>query len=210
VAILLIKKAGIAALVIAVMVLLFSVFRNPDFSPDAVSAYKALAFFGGALILFSSYLPQDSGIKNRLFSNKAFAQWIFTFGYLLVAVFFIICGRAHFKWADGVQYLIPEYIPWRLFWTYFAGVCLYAGGVGLLLPQTRRLAAVLSGIMVLGWFFLLHLPRFASNPTDPDTRLEVWEAFAVVGIFFVIAGMTTKRGPLKTSLDSFVMKQRTS
>lgn len=200
VAILFNKKVGIAARVMGAVILVFSVFKNfPDFSLDAVRAYKALAYFGAALIVFASSLPEDAGIKNRLLSDKNFARWVFISGCVLLAAFFIVGGRAHFKWADGVQYLIPEYIPWRLFWTYFAGVCLFAGGIGLLLPPTRRLAAILSGVMIMGWVLLLHLPRLIYNPTDPDIRLEIFEATAFSGIFFFVAGMVTKRGALRIS-----------
>lgn len=200
VAILFNKKVGIAALVMGAVILVFSVFKNfPDFSLDAVRAYKALAYFGAALIVFASSLPEDAGIKNRLLSDRNFARWVFISGCVLLAGFFIVGGRAHFKWADGVQYLIPEYIPWRLFWTYFAGVCLFAGGIGLLLPPTRRLAAILSGVMIMGWVLLLHLPRLIYNPTDPDIRLEIFEATAFSGIFFFVAGMVTKRGALRIS-----------
>lgn len=195
------KKTGLAALVMGTLVLIFSVFRNfPNFSPDAVAAYKALAYVGAALIVFISSLPHNAGIQNRLFSNRTFSRWVFIFGYVLLAMFLILCGRAHFKWADGVQYLIPEYIPWRLFWTYFAGVCLYAGGIGLLLPPTRKLAAILSGAMVMGWVVLLHIPRLITNPTDPDIRLEVFEAIAFSGIFFFLAGMADRISDLRFTI----------
>lgn len=118
---------------------------------------------------------------------------MFITGCILVAAFFIDCGYAHFKWADGVQYFIPEYIPFRLFWTYFCGICLFAGGIGLLIPQARRLASLLSGLMVLGWFLLLHIPRFIANPNDPSDRLGLFESFTFVGIFFTLAGLLSRK-----------------
>jgi uncharacterized membrane protein YphA (DoxX/SURF4 family) len=140
---------------------------------------------GGALILaYSSTRNSRSPYINIRFINIFLAA-----GCLLLALFFIGCGYAHFKWADGVQFLIPEYIPFRLFWTYFCGVCLVAGGVGILIPKTRRLAALLSGIMVSGWFLLLHIPRFVANPSDPSDRLGLCESFSFVEIFFVLAGV---------------------
>jgi hypothetical protein len=38
-------------------------------------------------------------------------------------------------------------------------VALLAGGIGLFIPQTARLAALLAGAMVFSWFWIVHLPR---------------------------------------------------
>jgi uncharacterized membrane protein YphA (DoxX/SURF4 family) len=104
----------------------------------------------------------------------------------------IVCGYAHFKFAEFVENLIPDYIPFHLFWTCFAGICLLAGGIGLLIPTTRKLAALLSGILVLGWFLLLHILRFLANTNDVSDRMGVCESFIFVGIFFVLAGMYSR------------------
>ncbi|MEO8764611.1 MAG: hypothetical protein ABI416_10010, partial [Ginsengibacter sp.] len=115
-------------------------------------------------------------------------------GILLLAVFFIACGYAHFKFAAFVINFIPAYIPFHAFWTYFCAVCLIAGGLGILLPFTRRWAAFLSGLMVTGWFILLHIPRVVANPIDTGERMGLCESFIFAGIFFLLAGMfTTKR-----------------
>ena len=82
--------------------------------------------------------------------------------------------------------LIPAWFPGdAVFWTYFAGVALVAGGIGLLTPWTARLAALLSGIMVFSWFWIVHLPRTFASVSD---GIAVFEALAVAGIAFVLAG----------------------
>lgn len=178
------KYAFIAALVIAALIFILSVLRHlPVFMADWVNAYKSMAILGGALIIAGSFSAEGKK-KNTLIM----------IGSILVAAFFIAAGYAHFKWADPVvKELIPAYIPIRLFWVYFCGVCLFAGGIGILIPQTRKWAALLSGIMVLGWFFLFHIPRFLANTNDPSDRMGVCESFLVSGIFFVLAGIFSKR-----------------
>ena len=104
-----------------------------------------------------------------------------------------MAGYAHFKYADFVNTLIPSYIPFHSFFTYACGVCLFAGGAGLLIPSTRKWAALLSGIMVAGWFVLLHIPRFIANPADASDRLGLCESFSFAGIFFVLAAMLSKK-----------------
>ena len=112
---------------------------------------------------------------------------------MTLAGFLIISGLAHFKYADFVTDFIPSYIPFRSFWTYFCGVCLIAGGIGLFIPLTRRFAALLSGIMILSWFVLLHIPRFIANINDPSDRMGLGESFVFAGIFFILTGLFSEK-----------------
>jgi len=193
VAILLKKQAGVASLSIAALLLLLSISRHvPNFMNDWGNAYKSLALLGGALIVACSFFKEDRTAW-PVFREKTLDTLVFT-GCILLAAFFIACGYAHFKFADFVIGYIPDYIPFHAFWTYFCGVCLIAGGIGLLLPPMRRWAALLSGIMVCGWFVLLHVPRFIANPNDVGDRLGLGESFTFVGIFWVLAAMLSN-GP---------------
>jgi uncharacterized membrane protein YphA (DoxX/SURF4 family) len=79
-----------------------------------------------------------------------------------------------------------------MFWTYFAGVALIAGGVGLIVPATTRLAALLSGAMVFVWLLVLHLPR-ALTIRDANEATAVFEALAVSGIAFLLFASGPKR-----------------
>ena len=171
IAILFKKKAGLAALLIAFLIFLLSVLRHlPHFMNDWANAYKSIALFGGALIIASSFFKEDGNTTSGFRVNESFRKSLVITGCILLAAFFIVCGYAHFKFAEFVKTLIPSYIPFHAFWTYFCGICLFAGGAGLLIPQTRRWAALLSGIMVLGWFMLLHIPRFIANTNDASDR----------------------------------------
>jgi len=194
IAILFKRKAGPAALLIAVLILLLSVSRHlPNFMIDWVNAYKAIAFVGGALIIAASFLKDDNHITQRLWVNARWENGILVTGTILLAVFLIACGYAHFKWAAGIQNFIPAYIPFRLFWTYFCGACLVAGGAGLLIPQTKSLAALLSGIMILGWFVLLHIPLLLANLNNQSNRMGLCESFIFSGILFALAGISSKK-----------------
>jgi uncharacterized membrane protein len=180
--ILLQKKIRSAAFCIALLILIFSVSRHAIAGfADWLNTYKALALVGGALIVGSSFSTQPS---------KDIYIWA---GRILLAVFFIAGGYAHFKFAGFVESFIPDYIPFRNFWAYFCGICLFAGGVGILVPQTVKWAALLSGIMVAGWFLLLHIPRFAANTHDASDRLGLLESFTFAGICFALAGIFSRR-----------------
>jgi uncharacterized membrane protein len=184
------KKEGLAALLIAALIFLLSILRHiPHFMDDWANAYKSMALFGGALIIAASFFKEDNNTLTGSRFNGSLQKSLVAVGTLLLSVYFIACGYAHFKFAKFVEIFIPDYIPFHAFWTYFCGICLFAGGAGLLIPQTRRRAALLSGIMIAGWFILLHIPRFFANTNDAGDRMGLCESFTFAGIFFVLAGM---------------------
>jgi len=185
IAILLQKKALIASLFIALLILLLSVFRHiPHFMADWLNAYKSMALFGGALIVAASFINDQF--------NESSRNVFITTGAILLAIFFIAAGYAHFKFADFVKDFIPAYIPFHGFFTYFCGICLIAGGIGLLIPKIRYWAALLSGIMISGWFLLLHIPRFINNINDASDRMGLCESFTFAGILFILATIFSK------------------
>ncbi|CAN5425734.1 hypothetical protein BH10BAC2_BH10BAC2_18980 [soil metagenome] len=184
------KKAGLASLIIGIMILVFSfILRHLYEMSDWLNAYKSLALSGGAFIVAASFFKKKTGNFRISLVNH---DLIFA-GTLFLSLFFIGGGIAHFKFADFVINFIPAYIPFHAFWTYFCGFCLLAGGIGLFIPQIRRWAAFLSGIMVAGWFILLHIPRFVANTSDAGDRMGLCESFTFVGIFFVLAGMFSQK-----------------
>jgi uncharacterized membrane protein YphA (DoxX/SURF4 family) len=194
IAIILKIKARLAAFLISLLIFVFSVLRHlPNFMNDWANAYKSLALVGGSLIIAASFPVQDATKGSRFKANERLSLILITIGCIFLAAFFIACGYAHFKFADFIESFIPSYIPFHVFWAYFCGICLFAGGVGLLIPQTRRPAALLSGFMVLGWFLLLHIPRFIANTNDASDRMGLCESFTLVGIFFVLAGIPVKQ-----------------
>jgi len=193
-AILVNKKAGTAALLIAFLIFTLAILRHvPHFMADYLNAYKAMALFGGSLIVACSFFKEDSKVTAGIRVSERSIKNIVLLGCVTLAVFFISGGYAHFKFAEFVKDFIPAYIPFRAFWAYFCGICLVAGGAGILIPQTRRLAALLSGIMVFGWFLLLHIPRFLANTNDASDRMGLCESFTFAGIFFVLAAMFSRK-----------------
>jgi uncharacterized membrane protein len=140
---------------------------------DNINGLKTLWIIGGALLILTSMDAYQKYFKNVLWFNL-----------LILFLFFVDCGIAHFQFANFVQTMIPSFIPFPLFFTYFAAVCLISSGLGLLILQTQKLAAMLSGIQIAGWFILLHVPRALT--LGGDEWIGVGESLAVSGICFMI------------------------
>ena len=62
-------------------------------------------------------------------------------GVALAAVFYVVAGALHFIKTDAYLSIVPPYIPWHLAMVRISGIAEILGGLGLLLPQTRRSAA---------------------------------------------------------------------
>ncbi len=62
-------------------------------------------------------------------------------GRIILAVLFVIAGAMHFVIPQAYLRIMPPYLPSPLTLIYISGVAEILGGVGLLVPPTRRLAA---------------------------------------------------------------------
>jgi uncharacterized membrane protein len=85
-------------------------------------------------------------------------------GLALAAVFYVVTGSLHFIQTDAYVRIMPPYIPWHLAMVQISGICEILGGLGLLLPQTRRAAAL--GLIALLIAVLPANVYMATNPME--------------------------------------------
>jgi uncharacterized membrane protein len=127
--------------------------------------------------------------RERVISTgAALAPWI-------MGAFMIGSAILHVRYAEFVAQLMQPWLPWRLFWTYFAAVALAAGGIGLMVPKTARLAAFLTSLMIFSWFWLVHTPRMLIDPTGPVGWSEMGESLAFSALAFLLAVRAGRRHP---------------
>jgi len=177
-------QARRAALLLGVVILLSVVLLYiPLVAPALTNGglltnmFKAVALCGGSF-----------AIARTLAKNKRDSVALLWIGRVFFGSFLILAGVLHFVYRDFVATLVPVWIPGAMFWTYFAGVALFAGGVGIMIPRLSRLAATLCGAMIFTWFLILHIPRAAAVPHSLNELTAVFEALAMSGIAFVLAG----------------------
>jgi len=193
------RRARLAAVLAGVLIFVWAFLRHlPVVATDSLlaptwtKAGKALTFFGGALAIAGT-LPREEGSRAEgLLRLVNLSGELVLLGRICLGIFFLITGIQHFIYTDFVASLIPGWFPGDArFWTWFAGVALIAGGAGLLVPRTARLAALLSGLMVFSWFWIVHVPRTFGGVSD---KIAVFEALATSGIAFVLAGYPSQQG----------------
>jgi hypothetical protein len=192
------KKARTISLLLgAVLLLIFCFYFIPyEFISSAnythfgdwENAAKELALASGAFVIANCF-PQKN--ENRLigFLNK-----MVPFGAIFFSITIISFSVDHFLYGAAAADYVPSWIPYHLFWMYFAGIALLGSGVAIILKIKPRLIAALLGTMIFIWFIILHTPRLIVSPVA-DLGDEVTSAFlalAYSGIAFVIAGGSKK------------------
>jgi uncharacterized membrane protein len=182
-------KARWAAAVLGAMLVLSILFLHlPKAATNPLAGFmwtnpaKALAMLGGVILLAGSLRERD-----RSSALARLSRSLRPLGPLFLGGFLILGGIQHFVYSDFVMKLVPSWIPGPRFWVYFTGLALIAGGVGLLLPKTQRLAATMVGIMILLWVVLLHIPRAMANLHEAGEMAGVFEALALSGAAFILA-----------------------
>jgi len=150
------------------------------------SAGKALALSGGSFLVAGSLPIKLDGPANALAAAARALERFIPLGRFFLAAFLILCGIEHFMFVEFVTSLVPSWIPGGVFWTYFSGVALIAGGLGIIVPLTSRLAGGLSGLMIFVWFLIVHIPRAVTMRNSNETT-AVFEALAISGVAFLVA-----------------------
>jgi uncharacterized membrane protein len=147
---------------------------------------KALTFVGGSLAVAGTSPPMRHVVGGSFWRYANATTVLVRIGGICFGLFLIVSGLQHFKFATFVVSLIPKWFPGNhTWWAWFAGVALVAGGVGLIARRTARIAALMSGLMIFSWFWVVHLPRTFLSVSD---GMALFEALGFSGIAFVIAG----------------------
>jgi uncharacterized membrane protein len=86
---------------------------------------------------------------------------------ILASVFYVFAGILHFVRPDMYLKIMPPYIPWHVAMVGISGVCEILGGLGLLVPVTRRMAAWgLVALLIAVFPANLYM---ATNPVETGT-----------------------------------------
>jgi len=85
-------------------------------------------------------------------------------GVAFAAIFYVVAGALHFIKAEPYLRIMPPYIPWHVAMVRVSGGFEILGGLGLLVPQTRRAAAW--GLVALLIAVFPANVYMATNPID--------------------------------------------
>ena len=91
----------------------------------------------------------------------------------ILGVLFVGAGALHFITTNFYLRMMPPYLPAHLLLVQISGVCEMLGGVGLMIPATRRAAAI--GLIAL---LIAVFPANLQMALHPDEYRDVGPAIA--------------------------------
>jgi uncharacterized membrane protein len=90
----------------------------------------------GLVKVIKDDLPHEHGLDKLL-----------PFGRLFFAIPMGVFGTDHFADVVNIAKIVPRYMPWHMFWTYFVGTALLLASLSIILKINARLAGILLGCM---------------------------------------------------------------
>jgi uncharacterized membrane protein YphA (DoxX/SURF4 family) len=155
---------------------------------------KESALAGGAFVMAASFPVNLNAEKS---TSIKWLEKLVPFGPLLFCITMILYGVSHFLYTKYISPLVPRWVPGSAaFWTDFAGAALICSGVAIVAGIKQKLVAILLGIMILIWLFIIHIPLVVADPygNNANSIVSAFSALAFIGIAFVIAGNADSKG----------------
>ena len=110
-----------------------------------------------------------------------------------------VFGAEHLSDARSIMPLVPSYMPWRLFWTYFVGFALLAASLSIATEIQVRWSGLLFGIMMFLFVAMIIIPGALAHPRDRFSWTLVIREMSFAGGGWTLAG-NAMRGPGKSKL----------
>lgn len=187
------KQVKLASLLLGSLLLLIFVFYFIPYQFLATATYTQLAAWENAekeLALCCGAFVIASGLTEKKADSWMLLRKSARLGAIFFSITMISFGILHFQLAKEVAEYVPSWVPFRLFWAYFAGAALIGSGLAIILNIKVELFAALLGLMIFAWVLMLHIPRVIVSPVAylEGEITSTLIAFAYSGTAFVIAG----------------------
>jgi len=127
-----------------------------EFSRTVVSMSTA-----GLLVLVAGVIAQRTGLKSGPLTARAIAL-----GRVFVAAPLATFGALHLAAAKGLMNMVPDYMPWPLFWVYLVGFGLIATALSLIFDRLVFWSSLLAGGMFLAFVAMMDLPGVITAQHD--------------------------------------------
>ena len=190
-------QARLAAALVGMTLLIFvfvmdlpAAVANPGNRFFWALALRELAFSGGAFAFAMSPLPGQPSSARPTAALAAIPRFFVG----ITSLFYGVEHLLHPEYVPGVplQKLTPDWIPGRMFLSYFVGVILILAGVCLLVNKKARMAATSLGLAILLTVLWIYLPMLLAAPTDVVALNFFFDTLLFCGAILLLANATDK------------------
>ena len=146
-------------------------------------------------IAFAVFLIAAIAGVGREFLKARGVDKAYPLGRVAIAVPIATFGAEHFASAHDIMRGVPRWMPAKLFWTYFVGVCLFAAAVSFIFRIWIPLSASLLGIMFACFVAMMDLPGSIASPHNRfNWTLAARElVFSAGALLLAVTSSTRKR-----------------
>jgi len=121
------------------------------------------------------------------------------FGPIFYAAPLAAFGTEHFTLNRAIASIIPAWIPWHVFLTYFIGACFIAAALSMVTGIQARLAASLLALNFFLFVVLMDIPGWLENPRDRIALALVLRELSFSGGALALAASLTPEGRERSS-----------
>jgi uncharacterized membrane protein len=114
--------------------------------------------FAGVIFLVAGLFTA----RRELQAAAGLDKWV-ALGSVFVAAPLAVFGAEHLAAPLVLMEAVPEWMPGRLFWAYFVGVCLIAAAVSLTVKKYVPLTTALLAVMFFSFVCMIHLPNLVPH-----------------------------------------------
>ncbi|HVI08299.1 MAG TPA: hypothetical protein VND65_08385 [Candidatus Binatia bacterium] len=127
-----------------------------EFSRTVASTYVA-----GVVLFVIGTLAARSDVAKARGLDKVVAL-----GNLFFALPLAVFAAEHFSAANGISQMVPKFVPWHMFWTYFVGCALLAASLSIATKIQVQWAGIGFGLMMWLFVAMMDLPGTISEPNN--------------------------------------------
>jgi uncharacterized membrane protein len=149
----------------------------------SISGKAFWAYAAGVVVLSAGIFPRREEVLRASGLNRFVAL-----GPIFFAVPMAVFASQHFTEAKGVSTIVPSWLPWSLFWTYFVGAAIIAASLSIAAMKHARLAALLLAALLIVFVLSIHIPRIVANMRDVPTWAVACRDLAFSGGALALAG----------------------
>src|SRR5208282_5662623 len=113
---------------------------------------------------------------------------------LCFAIPLAVFGAEHFSAARGIMQIVPKFMPWPLFWTYFVGCALLAASLSIATKIQVRWSGLLFGIMMFLFVAMMDIPGALAEPHNRISWTLLLREMSFGGGGWILAGDAPARG----------------
>lgn len=140
-------------------------------------------YFSGIAVILLGFFQARNEISQARGSDK-----IVALGRLCYAAPLAAFGAEHLTSANSISQIVPSWMPWHMFWTYFVGLCLIFAALSVALRIQTTWSGTLLGTMFFLFVLMMDIPGLVANSHNRFSWILALRELAFAGGAWAIAG----------------------